>query len=205
MHSFWLIYGNLYSCCVKILKHYSFSGNRQFMKRCLMLNKNMYACRLGSSILQIVDYCPTNILRQRQFQWVARFLVGNRYFFVCPINVTRLEIGMAPMPMTVLPKSRVINAMPAANIMDNVPFMNILPFAMCRSMTNPAVAAATAAAFGALTPMQCTPVTTAPWVPGSPTVLIGGQPALNDSSQLICSFGGCIQIKAAGQFRISVP
>lgn len=109
------------------------------------------------------------------------------------------------MPLTVLPKSRVANAMPAANIMDNVPFVNIPPFAMCSSMANPAVAAATAAALGALTPMPCTPVTAAPWTPGSPTVLIGGQPALNNSSQLMCSFGGCIGIKAAGQFQITVP
>lgn len=124
---------------------------------------------------------------------------------VCGGAVLQCSFGMAPMPLTVLPKSRVTNAMPAANIMDNIPFVNILPFAMCSSMSNPAVAAATAAALGALTPMPCTPVTTTPWAPGSPTVLIGGQPALNNSSQLICSFGGCIQIKAAGQFQISVP
>lgn len=124
---------------------------------------------------------------------------------VCGCAVLQCSFGMVPMPMTVLPKSRVTNAMPAANIMDNVPFVNILPFAMCSSMANPAVASATAAALGVLTPMPCTPVIAAPWAPGNPTVLIGGQPALNDSSQLICSFGGCIQIKAAGQFQISVP
>ena len=124
---------------------------------------------------------------------------------VCGGAVLQCSFGMAPMPMTVLPKSQVTIVMPAANIMDNGPFVNILPFAMCSSMANPAVAAATEAALGVLTPMPCTPVTTAPWAPGSPTVLIGGQPALNNSSQLICSFGGCIQIKSAGQFQISVP
>ena len=124
---------------------------------------------------------------------------------VCGGAVLQCSFGMAPMPMTVLPKSRVTNVMPAANIMDNVPFMNIPSFAMCSSMTNPAVAAATAAALGTLTPMPCTPIITAPWVPGSPTVLIGGQPALNDSSQLMCSYGGCIQIKAAGELQISIP
>lgn len=124
---------------------------------------------------------------------------------VCGGAVLQCSFGMAPMPMMVLPKSQVTNIMPAANIMDNVPFVNILPFAMCSSMANPAVASATAAALGVLTPMPCTPVTTATWAPGSPTVLIGGQPALNNSSQLICSFGGCIQVKSAGQFQISVP
>ena len=60
--------------------------------------------------------------------------------------------------------------------MDNKPFVNILPFGMCMSLANPMVAAATAAALGALTPMPCIPVTPAPWVPGSPTVLVGGMP-----------------------------
>lgn len=124
---------------------------------------------------------------------------------VCGGAVLQCSFGMSPMPMTVLPKSRVNNVMPAANIMDNVPFVNIPPFVMCSSMANPAVAAATAAALGALTPMPCTPAITAPWSPGSPTVLVGGQPALNNSSQLLCAFGGCIGIKMAGQLQITVP
>lgn len=112
---------------------------------------------------------------------------------VCGGAILQYSFGMIPTPMTVIPKSRVTSAMPAANIMDNVPFVNILPFSMCSSMANPAVASATAAALGVLTPMlPCTPVTTAPWALGSPAVLIGGQPALNNLSQLICSFGGCI-------------
>lgn len=95
--------------------------------------------------------------------------------------------------------------MPIANIMDNKPMMNILPFAMCTSMGNPTVQSATAAAMGVLTPMPCIPNTTAPWVPGSPTVLIAGMPALNSSSKLICSFGGVIQITNPGQGTIQVP
>lgn len=124
---------------------------------------------------------------------------------VCGGAILQCSFGQAPMPMMVLPKSRVTNAMPAANIMDNIPFVNILPFVMCSSLANPVVAAATAAAMGALTPMPCTPVILAPWSPGSPTVLIGGQPALNNSSKLQCAFGGCIQINAPGQFQVMVP
>jgi hypothetical protein len=92
----------------------------------------------------------------------------------------------------------------AANIMDNIPCMNIMPFAMCSSPANPTVAAATAAALGVLTPMPCVPVTAAPWTPGSPTVLIGGMPALNDSSKLMCSFGGVISVNVPGQFTVQV-
>ena len=66
-------------------------------------------------------------------------------------------------------------------------------------------ATATTAAQGVLTPMPCIPVTSAPWVPGSPTVMIGGLPALNDSSQLMCSWAGVISINFAGQVTVQIP
>jgi hypothetical protein len=53
--------------------------------------------------------------------------------------------------------------------------------------------------------MPCVPVTTAPWAPGSPTVLIGNMPALNDQSKLMCNWGGVIQINSAGQTTTNVP
>ncbi|MBZ4334510.1 DUF4280 domain-containing protein [Corallococcus interemptor] len=109
------------------------------------------------------------------------------------------SFGMAPSSLMVLPVNRVMATTPAANIMDNKPFMNILPFGMCQSLANPMVAAATAAAFGALTPMPCIPVTAAPWVPGCPKVLIGNMPALESNSKCMCNWGGVIQITAPGQ------
>jgi Domain of unknown function (DUF4280) len=93
---------------------------------------------------------------------------------------------------------------PSANIMDHVPMLNIPPFGMCNSLANPMVAAATAAAMGALTPMPCIPVTSAPWAPGSPTVQIANMPALNDSSTLPCNWGGVIQVSMAGQTTVTV-
>ena len=107
--------------------------------------------------------------------------------------------------LMVLPVNRVLTPMPAANIMDNKPFLNVLPFGMCQTVSNPMVAAATAAALGVLTPMPCIPVTVAPWVPGSPKVLIGNMPALNNSSKLMCNWGGVIQILAPGQMKVQVP
>ncbi|MEA5136710.1 MAG: DUF4280 domain-containing protein [Candidatus Fimivivens sp.] len=95
--------------------------------------------------------------------------------------------------------------MPLANIMDNKPMVNILPFGMCSSLANPTVAAATAAAMGVLTPMPCIPAMAAPWVPGSPTVLVGGLPALNDSSKCMCSWGGIISVILPGQFTVQIP
>ena len=102
--------------------------------------------------------------------------------------------GVAPSVLNVLPAAKVMNAMPVASIMDNVPFVNIMPFGMCQSLANPAVAAATAAAFGVLTPMPCIPAIAGPWAPGSPTVLVGGKPALNNTCKCMCSFAGSISI-----------
>jgi hypothetical protein len=115
------------------------------------------------------------------------------------------SFGMAPSSLMVLPTNRVMSSnMPDANIMDHVPMMNILPFGMCQSPSNPMVAAATAAALGVLTPMPCIPVTPAPWVPGSPTVMIANMPALNNSCKLMCNWGGVIQINFAGQATVNV-
>ena len=114
------------------------------------------------------------------------------------------SFGMAPSTMNVLPAARVMSAMPLATIMDNVPMVNIMPFGMCSSLANPTVASATAAALGVLTPMPCVPVIAGPWAPGSPTVLIGGKPALNNSSKLMCAYGGVIQISNPGTTNIQV-
>ena len=110
--------------------------------------------------------------------------------------------GMAPSSLVVLPKSRVMATAPAANVMDMVPNMNIPPFGMCQSLSNPQVAAATAAALGVLTPMPCIPVPAGPWKPGSPTVMIGGMPALNNSCMANCAWGGMIQFSMPGQTNV---
>lgn len=123
---------------------------------------------------------------------------------VCMGAMLSCSFGVAPGTLVVLSLSQVMTTMPAANIMDNKPMMNVLPFGMCQSPSNPMVIAATAAALGVLTPMPCIPMTMSPWMPGSPTVLIGNMPALNDGSKLMCMWGGVIGIDAPGQFTVSV-
>jgi len=118
--------------------------------------------------------------------------------------VLQCSFGMAPSSLMVLPAARVVNKMPMATILDQVPMVNILPFGMCQSLANPAVAAATAAALGVLTPMPCVPVTAAPWAPGSPTVLVGGKPALNNTCKCMCAWGGVIQIQNPGTTNVQV-
>ena len=124
---------------------------------------------------------------------------------ICMGAMLQCSFGAAPSSLVVLPVNCVMTGTPAATIMDNIPIANIPPFGVCSSMANPMVAAATAAALGVLTPMPCIPVTPAPWVVGAPTVLIGNFPALNDSSKLMCTWAGVIQIVMPGQFTVMVP
>lgn len=124
---------------------------------------------------------------------------------VCSGAMLKCSFGLAPGTLMVLPVSQVTTTMPDANVMDNKPMVNILPFGMCTSLANPMVAAATAAALGVLVPMPCIPMTPAPWMPGSPTVLVGNVPALNDASKLMCTAGGVIEICVPGQTTVAVP
>lgn len=126
-------------------------------------------------------------------------------FQVCMGAMLQCSFGAAPSALSVLPTNATLTGTPAANIMDNVPLVNIMPFGMCSSMANPTVAAATAAAMGALTPMPCVPVIPAPWAPGAPTVLIGNMPALDNNCKLTCAYGGMIQITNAGQTTVMIP
>ena len=125
---------------------------------------------------------------------------------VCMGAMMKCSMGLAPSSLTVVPTNKVMySSKPAATIMDHKPMVNVLSFGMCKSPANPMVAAATAAALGVLTPMPCIPATAAPWVPGSPTVLIGNMPALNDSSKLMCSYAGVISINSPGQDKELIP
>ena len=125
---------------------------------------------------------------------------------VCNGATLTCSFGVAPSVLVVLPKNQMLTSnMPAANIMDNVPTVNIMPFGMCTTPSNPAVASATAAAMGVLTPMPCVPVTPAPWAPGAPTVILSNMPALNDMSKLMCTWGGVISVTVPGQFTEQIP
>jgi hypothetical protein len=106
--------------------------------------------------------------------------------------------------LVVLPTPMVSSGdQPVATIMDNKPMLNIPTFGMCTTQSNPAVAAATSAALGTPTPAPCLPVITAPWAPGSSTVMVGNKPALTSSSSCMCAYGGKISISRAGQTKVT--
>ncbi len=92
-----------------------------------------------------------------------------------------------------------INDKPQGNINDHKPNINILPFGLCSSLSNPTVAKATAANKGRLKKMPCVPATTSPWINGKPDVLLENQPALLNTSTLRCNWCGIIKVEDDGQ------
>lgn len=123
---------------------------------------------------------------------------------VCMGASLQCSFGLAPSTLVVLPVKGIMAGTPAANITDSAPFVNVPPFGMCTSIANPAVAAATAAALGVLTPMPCIPTVVTPWVPGSPKVMVRNLPAVDLTCKATCAFGGLIQILTPGQFKVQL-
>ena len=118
--------------------------------------------------------------------------------------VCTCSFGMAPAVMTVTSQQTVtMCGMLAATIMDGTA-ANLPTFGMCSCPANPAVAAATAAAMGVLTPAPCAPATVS-WAPGCPTVTVCGRPLLNNTSKLMCPYGGVIQVTVTPAMTVKVP
>lgn len=114
----------------------------------------------------------------------------------------RCSMGTAPAKLAVLPPDTVGHEMAVADDKAFAPNVKIAPFAMCRSPTNPQVAAATAAALGVLTPQPCVPMTMKPWTgTASNTETMRGK-VLIATSRCDCQWGGMIEIVEAGQIDI---
>jgi hypothetical protein len=97
--------------------------------------------------------------------------------------------GAAPSLLVVLPVHREqIEDQFAANIMDHIPMTNIMPFGACAILEGP-----------------CVPATLMPWTPGSPSVMLDDQPALDDISILECMVGGTITVLDPGQTTVEIP
>lgn len=125
-------------------------------------------------------------------------------FCVCTGGILKCPFGAAPVPFNALPAPRVmIGGRPAGVMTDMAPIVNIPPFGMCQNPANPMVAAATAAAFGVLTPMPCVPVPVGGWTGTASKLQIGGQAALTDGSKLMCAWGGQITVQFPGQINVT--
>ncbi|MDR2089316.1 MAG: DUF4280 domain-containing protein [Clostridiales Family XIII bacterium] len=110
--------------------------------------------------------------------------------------------GTAPGTLNVTSQVAVMVAgRPAATIMDVAPMSSISPCGMCTTVTNPTVAAATAAALGVLTPQPCIPVPVGTWL-GGKSPMISGKPGLANDAKLLCSYGGSLSIVSPGQTSV---
>ncbi|MFO0611353.1 MAG: DUF4280 domain-containing protein [Polyangiaceae bacterium] len=103
--------------------------------------------------------------------------------------------GTTPVALAVLPLKKIdADNQPGATVEDYKPTVNIKPFGMCNSTSNPAVISATAAAQGVHTPMPCVPVIASAWSPGSSIVTFHGEKALTEDSKCNCNWNGSIEI-----------
>jgi hypothetical protein len=120
---------------------------------------------------------------------------------VCTGATLQCSFGTAP--STFAASGLDVSATAAAGVVSDVASSNVPPFGLCTSLANPQVAAATSAASNVLTPQPCMPVLS-PWTPGSAEVTIGGVPALDDSSQCSCSWGGAVTVSSPGQASVTL-
>jgi hypothetical protein len=111
------------------------------------------------------------------------------------------SFGLAPGTLTVLPGSQVlVEGRLMATVKDSAGLVNISPCGMCTSLANPAVASATAAAQGVLTPQPGTPQP-GPWTPGSALLQARGTPVATATCTATCAQGGVIAVTVPGATR----
>ena len=116
---------------------------------------------------------------------------------ICALSLLKCSCGTVPTPFIVLPINGVTTTgLPAGNALDNIPFLNIIPFGMCTTSANPTVAAAGGS------PMPCIPVTLFPWSDTATTVKIKGIPSVTQESKLQCLWTGSISVEAPSQFVV---
>ena len=90
--------------------------------------------------------------------------------YVCMGATLKCSFGMTPSTLMVtVPLRPMIQNKPKATIMDFAPMVNILPFGMCQSLSNP-----------------------------GGKELITNMPALLDNCKLMCAYGGSISITMPG-------
>lgn len=123
--------------------------------------------------------------------------------YVCSLATLKCSFGDKTSKLIIYPDRTVfLTGQPMANISDHTSMYNIWPFGRCRTICYPSTGAATAAAYGKLTPMPCVPGTVTEWLNGKNDYIIKGKPALLKSSYCRCQWGGIITIINDGQISI---
>lgn len=118
-------------------------------------------------------------------------------------STVQCSFGTAPGTLTASVANRTRAGTQVVGVIDTQGFVNVGSFAMCSSLANPAVASATSAASGVLTPQPCTPLVSAPWTPGAPRVTQSGVPVVGADSTCMCAYAGLITVTTPNQVRVS--
>ena len=119
--------------------------------------------------------------------------------FITTGATIKCAFGTAPCALTATSApTHLCEGKTIATIQDAASGVNISTFGLCQTLSNPQVAAATAAALGVLTPQPCVPVTQS-WIPTGTPILLDGKPVLTQDSQCMCAYGGTIAIMNPGQ------
>ncbi len=99
--------------------------------------------------------------------------------------------GAAPSPMTIIGNVIAGEGM-VGNISSAIPFVNIEGFSACSILAAETLGIDT----------ECVPAIES-WVPGVPTVLVGEEAALDQTSLLVCDIGGVIMVEFPGQLQLT--
>ncbi len=118
-------------------------------------------------------------------------------------SIISCSCGDIPIPFDILPiHDLLIEDVPGGNIMDFIPFVNIVDFGICTSIANPAVLAILI--FTGNQEGPCIPIITTPWMPGSFKVQVGGSPAILTNSTTICVWAGEISFDLPLAFTVTI-
>lgn len=124
---------------------------------------------------------------------------------VCMGATLTCSFGLAPSVLSVVPPKRALTPAPFATVGDSVPLLNVAPFGACTTPSNPAVAAATAAALGVPTPAPCVPASVGPWIPAPPHHSTNpALPVLDNGYRLACAWSGMITVANPGQTKVTL-
>ncbi len=147
-------------------------------------------------VCRIYFFIDVNLLDLLLYKEKGDVMAGPTVAMGC---IAKCMFGKAPIPLGILPTAMSMgDAMPIANIMSTIPFVDIPPFILCTSPKNPAAAAAMAlGAPGG----PCIPGV-ASWIPTTPNVMYGEIPALTMDSMGVCALGGGMIQLLLGEFNI---
>ena len=117
-------------------------------------------------------------------------------------DICKCSNGNAPCPLVVTSSGRMTCGRRKVAVKTDASIANLASFGMCNTLANPAVAAATAANNGVLTPQPCVPALTGSWNGTAGKLNVGGMAAVLESSTAICSYAGNISISLTGNHNI---